>query len=78
MSRNFREEAQLDAADQAKLQMLESYMASAGMAEAAAGSASAPLPTRAEDVDKFMSDLAAAAAGEVTPVKEPGQPATKP
>jgi len=61
---------QLDAADQAKLQMLESYMASTGMGDAG-GSADAPLPTRAEDVDKFMSDLAAAAAGEMPPAREP-------
>jgi len=57
--------------------MLESYMASAGMAEEAATGSAAPLPTRAEDVDKFMSDLAAAAAGEVElpAVKEPGKAA---
>lgn len=54
--------------------MLESYMASAGIGEGAAGSADAPLPSRAEDVDKFMSDLAAAAAGEMPPANEPKLP----
>ena len=62
LARNFRDESQLDAEDQAKLNMLESYVATAG-GEAGAAT-DAPLPTSAEDVDKFMSALAAAAAGD--------------
>ena len=45
--------------------MLETYMQSLGSAPLeAAEDADAPLPSRAEDVDKFMADLAAAAAGD--------------
>ena len=62
LARNFRDEGQLDAEDQAKLNMLESYVATAG-GEAGAAT-DAPLPASAEDVDKFMSALAAAAAGD--------------
>ena len=50
--------------------MLESYVATAG-GEAGAAT-DAPLPASAEDVDKFMSELAAAAAGDsgLPPAKE--------
>lgn len=46
--------------------MLESYMQTLGstpLPTADDDGADAPLPSRAEDVDQFMADLAAAAAG---------------
>ena len=42
--------------------MLEAYMSSIGEA-AIEGEGGEELPTRAEDVDKFMAELAAAASG---------------
>jgi hypothetical protein len=46
------------------------YAAEGGSAEGEGGSA--PLPSRAEDVDKFMQELAAAASGAKIPaVPEP-------
>lgn len=60
----------LDHADKEKLQMLETYMASLSAggelgaeSPSAGGGAETPLPSRAEDVDKFMAELAAAASG---------------
>ena len=70
LARNFADDPQLqlDDGDKAKLQMLESYMAETDKAAATDAHApgmlpadDAPLPTRVEDVDKFMNDLAAAA-----------------
>ena len=51
--------------------MLESYMASMGDALEGGGGAAeaAPMPTKVEDVDKFMAELAAAA-GSGSPVKK--------
>uniref|UniRef100_A0A7S0Q4D2 Uncharacterized protein n=1 Tax=Coccolithus braarudii TaxID=221442 RepID=A0A7S0Q4D2_9EUKA len=70
LARNYQEESQLDAEDKEKLQMLESYMASSadGMGDDndrfdGQLEDGRSLPTRAEDVDKFMHDLAAAASG---------------
>ena len=69
LARSFGDEAdQLSSEERDKLAMLETYMqslssaAEGGEGGAAAGDA-APLPTRAEDVDKFMAELAAAAGG---------------
>ena len=48
---------ELDNADRAKLEMLDSYMSSAaeaGDADAAEPDAALAMPTRPEDVDKFM------------------------
>mmetsp|Transcript_55024 Transcript_55024/g.120031 ORF Transcript_55024/g.120031 Transcript_55024/m.120031 type:complete len:127 (-) Transcript_55024:571-951(-) len=65
LARNYQEETQLDAEDKEKLQMLESYMMGAEHGDNGLNTMEegAPLPTRAEDVDKFMNDLAAAASG---------------
>ncbi len=58
------EESALDGVDRTKLHMLETYMQSLSKGDADTSAADdAPLPTRAEDVDKFMNDLAAAASG---------------
>ena len=62
---------ELDNADRAKLEMLDSYMSSAaGDADDAEPDAALAMPTRPEDVDKFMEDLAAAAAGLGKPPRE--------
>ena len=61
------EELQLDRGDKEKLQMLESYMAT--MADDGDAASAAPMPTKVEDVDKFMAELAAAA-GSGSPVKK--------
>mmetsp|Transcript_28904 Transcript_28904/g.74267 ORF Transcript_28904/g.74267 Transcript_28904/m.74267 type:complete len:104 (-) Transcript_28904:386-697(-) len=68
LSRSYNDEQHLDGGDHEKLQMLETYLsmqAEAGSASAGATEPDADLemPTRAEDVDKFMAELAAAAAG---------------
>ena len=49
----------MDGNDQEKLQMLETYMAMQGAGGDAEiqPAADAPLPTRAEDVDRFMAEL---------------------
>ena len=74
LARSYHEDAQLDGPDQEKLQILESYLASArsGDTELAA-LPDAPMPTRAEDVDRFMQELAAAAGGDAAlpPSAEP-------
>ena len=68
LSRNYNdEELQLDRGDKEKLQMLESYMAT--MADDGDAASAAPMPTKVEDVDKFMAELAAAA-GSGSPVKK--------
>ena len=55
--------------------MLETYLqmqAQGGEAEAASAPDELPMPTRAEDVDKFMRELAeAAAGGTLPPADEP-------
>ena len=67
LARSYHEDTQLDGVDQEKLQILETYLASArtpGGGDGELQSADdAPLPTRAEDVDRFMAELAAAAGG---------------
>jgi hypothetical protein len=66
LSRSYQndEETGLDGGDKEKLQMLETYMQSLEQGgEAMPPSDEAPLPSRAEDVDKFMAELAAAASG---------------
>ena len=47
--------------------MLESYMAT--MADDGDAASAPPMPTKVEDVDKFMAELAAAA-GSGSPVKK--------
>ena len=51
--------------------MLESYMASMGDALEGGGAAAeaAPMPTKVEDVDRFMAELAAAAGSGGSPAK---------
>lgn len=63
LARSYNEDARLDGSDQEKLRMLESYLASARSREAAEleVASEAPIPTRVEDVDRFMAELAAAA-----------------
>lgn len=57
-------DVQLDGDDKAKLQMLETYMQTIGEASTNEGAdPESAIPTRAEDVDKFMQELAAAASG---------------
>ncbi len=68
LARSYNDEQHLDGGDHEKLQMLETYLqmqAEAGGAAAATpeGSTELPMPTRPEDVDKFMQELAAAAGG---------------
>ena len=58
--------------------MLETYLqmqAESGIisAESSAADADAPMPTRAEDVDKFMAELAAAAAGDAAASLAPAE-----
>ena len=71
LARSYQDDSQLDGGDREKLRMLETYMASggggAGVPNDAGGADDAPMPTRVEDVDKFMRELAAAAAGEQPP-----------
>jgi len=67
IERNYNDEQHLDGGDHEKLQMLETYLqmqADASGAEASATSEAA-MPTRAEDVDKFMKELAVAATGGI-------------
>ena len=59
---------QLDVDDHEKLQMLETYMQSLG--ETVEPAAAAALPSRAEDVDKFMAELAAVASGGADPERK--------
>ena len=48
----------MDGSDQERLQMLETYLSSARTGDAELRSVTeAPMPTRAEDVDKFMAEL---------------------
>ena len=64
----------MDAADQQKLQMLEAYLDTqtpgAGRSSALEEEEDADYPTKVEDVDRFMADLAAAAAAGLTPARE--------
>ena len=61
LSRNYADDTtQLDGDDKEKLQMLESYMASMDETDTERAD---EMPTKVEDVDKFMQDLAAAASG---------------
>ena len=59
LARSYHEDARLDGSDQEKLRMLESYLASARSREAAEleVASEAPIPTRVEDVDRFMAEL---------------------
>lgn len=59
LARSYQDDPQLDGNDQEKLQMLETYMAmqGAGGDSEIQPAADAPLPTRAEDVDRFMAEL---------------------
>jgi len=69
LARSYHEDAQLDEPDQEKLQILETYLNSARAGDDDAlklASPEAPMPTRAEDVDRFMAELAAAAGGDAT------------
>ena len=56
LARSYHEDAQLDAPDQEKLQMLETYLDSERSGSAELKSV-AEMPTRAEEVDKFMAEL---------------------
>ena len=66
LARSYHEDAQLDKPDQEKLRILETYLASsqAGNPEVKEVS-EVSMPTRAEDVDRFMAELAAAAGGDL-------------
>jgi len=68
------DDTQLEGQDHEKLQMLETYMAmqQSGGNEIEAAE-DAPLPSRAEEVDKFMAELAAAAAGGGLPGDAAGE-----
>ena len=59
LARSYHEDAALDGPDQEKLQMLETYLASgrAGDDVELKAIPDAPMPTRAEDVDRFMAEL---------------------
>jgi hypothetical protein len=58
LARSYADDSQLDGPDQEKLQMLETYLSSSRSADADLSMADdAPMPTRAEDVDKFMAEL---------------------
>ena len=71
LARSYNDEQHLDGGDHEKLQMLETYLQmqveSAEGAEAMTPALDAERPARAEDVDKFMAELAAAAAGSLPP-----------
>lgn len=76
LARSYQDDASMDAADQQKLQMLEAYLHTqtlgAGTGGALEEGADADYPTKVEDVDRFMADLAAAAAENagLTPARE--------
>ena len=74
LARSYNDDQQLDGGDHEKLQMLETYLqmqAAGGEAElSSTADAELEMPTRAEDVDKFMRELAEAAAGGMPPVDE--------
>ena len=74
LARSYHEDAQLDGPDQERLQILETYLNSARGGEDSELKAlpDAPMPTRAEDVDRFMAELAAAAGGDATLPGEAG------
>ena len=60
LARSYQEDAAYEEPDQEKIQMLEQYLASREAADADAElptSVDAPIPTRAEDVDRFMAEL---------------------
>ena len=69
------EPSSLDQADQERLQMVESYLQSVGPEEAAVNGEMTPggLPKKdpVEDVEAFMDELAAAAAGTSSPDVRP-------
>ena len=63
LARSYQEDTQLDAPDQEKLQILETYLASAQAGDSELQPIpDAPMPTRAEDVDRFMAELVRATA----------------
>lgn len=65
LARSYQDDAQLDGGDRETLQMLDTYMmAPATSVPASAAAEAIDLGTaRAEDVDRFMAELAAAATG---------------
>ena len=66
LARSYHEDAQLDKPDQEKLRILETYLASAQAGNPEVKEVSeVSMPTRAEDVDRFMAELAAAAGGDL-------------
>ena len=73
LARSYNDEQHLDGGDHEKLQMLETYLqmqAQGAGNEASGADADVEMPTRAEDVDRFMAELAAAAAGGLPPADE--------
>ena len=81
LARSYNDEAAIDENDQQKLQMLETYMNMQGGSPGGrggdleeGGEGDYSIPTKPEDVDKFMKDLAAAAAGDagLEPADEDG------
>ena len=74
LARSYNDEQHLDGGDHEKLQMLEKYlqMQADGSGVEASATSEAAMPTRAEDVDKFMKELAVAATGGmfIPPVEE--------
>ena len=72
LARSYQDDAQLDGGDREKLRMLDTYMSTVGGAGAGGAAASVQEDldvgsARAEDVDRFMAELAAAAAGGLPP-----------
>lgn len=67
LARSYQDDAQLDGGDREKLRMLDTYMSTVGTAGAVGATAATEDldvgSARAEDVDRFMAELAAAAAG---------------
>ena len=58
LARSYHEDAQLDKPDQEKLRILETYLASAQTSNPEVKEVSeVSMPTRAEDVDRFMAEL---------------------
>ena len=67
LARSYHEEQALDGADQDKLRMLDTYMQGDGSTKGLdSAPEDMPLPTRPEDIDRFMADLAAQAASRDT------------
>ena len=73
LARSYQEDAQLDGDEREKLRMLETYMSMQTPVrtdDEIKPAEDAEMPSRAEDVDKFMAELAAAAAGGTLPVED--------